>query len=245
MKVLITGSTKGIGLEIANYFFKKGAKVLLNSRNKKQLISINKKIKNSSIYPFDVENQKITEKNLGYIFKKEKKIDTIICNVGSGSLVNNNQIGSDFFNKVFKKNFMSTFNIVEFLRKNKKFRNIQIICISSICGVERIDGAPVYYSVAKSALNVYVKMVSNLIVESNCRINLVIPGNILFKNSTWEKKLKKSKLKTLNYINKHVSTKQFGKPENISSLCWFLSKKSNSYINGSSFIVDGGQVKSF
>ena len=36
MKVLITGSTKGIGLEIAKYFFKKVAKVLLNSRKKKQ-----------------------------------------------------------------------------------------------------------------------------------------------------------------------------------------------------------------
>ena len=39
-------------------------------------------------------------------------------------------------------------------------KNGKIVCISSICGSEVIDGAPIGYSIAKSAINNYVKSIS-------------------------------------------------------------------------------------
>ena len=63
------------------------------------------------------------------------------------------------FNHAFKYNFFSTINCVQeltpFIKKEGK-----ILCISSICGSEVISGAPIGYSVAKSALNNYVKCIS-------------------------------------------------------------------------------------
>ena len=64
-----------------------------------------------------------------------------------------------------------------------------VVCISSICGLETIPGAPVTYSAAKAALNSYIKGISIPMANHGVRINGIAPGNILFPGSIWEKKL--------------------------------------------------------
>ena len=47
------------------------------------------------------------------------------------------------------------------------------------------------YSVAKAALIFIVKSISKDLSQSGISINAILPGNILFKGSTWEKNKKK------------------------------------------------------
>ena len=77
------------------------------------------------------------------------------------------------------------------MKKNKN----KTICISSICGLESIEGAPVGYSIAKSALNFYIKLISKELAEKNITINGVVPGNIIFKGSVWDLKCKITQIK--------------------------------------------------
>ena len=63
----------------------------------------------------------------------------------------------------FNDNFFSAVNIIEQSKKYLAKTKGSIICISSICGIETIKNAPVEYSVAKSALNSYVKLISTVI----------------------------------------------------------------------------------
>ena len=118
-----------------------------------------------------------------------------------------------------------------------------IICISSICGIEYVEGAPITYSVTKSALNSYVKMNSKILGAYGVRINAIAPGNILFKGSTWDKKIKKNKKKVINNLNLNVALKKFGIPENISNICLFLASKKSDFVTGSLWTADGGQIK--
>ena len=77
------------------------------------------------------------------------------------------------------------------------------------------------------------------------RINSIAPGNILFKNSSWDKKLRKNKKTTLSYINSNVPLNKFGKLEDISeTVIWIASEKSN-FTTGATFIIDGGQTSLF
>ena len=56
------------------------------------------------------------------------------------------------------------------------------------------SGAPVTYSVAKTALNAYVKNISRPLAKLGIRINAVVPGNIIFESSVWAKKLAENPL---------------------------------------------------
>ena len=67
----------------------------------------------------------------------------------------------DEWNKVFRKNFWSVVNIVKESQKVLIKSKGNIVCISSICGLEVISDAPATYSTAKSALNTYIKCMSH------------------------------------------------------------------------------------
>ena len=71
----------------------------------------------------------------------------------------------------------------------RKSINPSVLCISSICGLECIDGAPITYSVAKAALNAYIKFSSRHHATSGVRINGIVPGNLMIEGTSWDHKL--------------------------------------------------------
>ena len=135
-------------------------------------------------------------------------------------------------------------NLIKSLDKliNKKGK---IICVSSICGSEYIDGAPFGYSIAKSALNSYVKCISRHYSEKDITVNAVAPGNIFFEGSTWEKKIKKNKFNVKKIIKMNVPLNRFGTTTEISSICKYICSKDGEFINGAIIVADGGQLRRF
>lgn len=238
-KVLITGSSSGIGYFLAKEFSKKNYQVIINGRNKRKLDSAKKNIKNCDYILGDMTKINIVKKNIKKLHKKYNHFDVVIANIGNSNFKKNNK-DLDF---AIKNNLMPAVNLIENSKKILK-KNSKIICISSICGAEVIDGAPIGYSVAKAALNFYVKSTSKELAKLNISLNAIMPGNIIFKDSTWEKKLKKNKFKTLKYIKKNVPANKFGTPNDIFLICKMLCENKSGYINGSIFKVDGGQTLS-
>ena len=164
----------------------------------------------------------------------------MICNLGSGNFSENNK---DFQN-AFKYNFFSTTTLVENSKSILKNSKSKIICISSICGIESIEGAPLGYSLAKSALNFYIKLISKDLAKKKVSINGIIPGNILFPGSTWDLKLCKNKKKIKKYISQNVPINEFGSVNDIFSVCKMLSENNSYFMTGSLIKLDGGQTKS-
>ena len=76
-------------------------------------------------------------------------------------------------------------------------------------------------------------------------MNAIAPGNILFKGSTWEKKLKENKNFVNSVLKKNVSLNKLGSTEDVSGIIDFLVKSKSEFINGSIFVVDGGQINKF
>jgi len=242
--ILVTGSSKGIGFAIAKKLSESGHKVILNGRNAKNLIRAKKRIANSFIERGDLSNEKECKNLIKNIINKHKKLDILVCNIGNGSP----RFNKSNYNKwisYFNDNFFSAVNIIEQSKKYLARTKGSIICISSICGLETIKNAPVEYSVAKSALNSYVKLISMSLGSSNIKINAIAPGNIFFKGSVWEKKMISNKRKTSNYIKENVALKKLGNPDDISELCLYLCSNKSNFITGAVFTVDGGQTKKF
>jgi NAD(P)-dependent dehydrogenase (short-subunit alcohol dehydrogenase family) len=108
-----------------------------------------------------------------------------------------------------------------------------------------VPGAPIPYSVAKSALNSYVLNQSKMFGKYKIRINAIAPGNIIFDSSTWQKKIKAAPNRIKKYIKENVSLNILGKPNDISNLVVYLASDDAKYITGSIFKVDGGQIRGY
>jgi len=242
-KVLITGSTKGIGLEIARLFLKEHSQVVLNGRSNKNLKISKKNLGNVKTIVGDVTNKKNAQKIANKFYKEIGDIDILICNVGSGRVNKKLHLLDGDWNISFKNNFFSTSNMIEVFKKSLIKKKGCVICISSICGIEHIPGAPFSYSIAKNSLNTYIKHLSKLFGKYDVRINGIAPGNIIHDNSVWKKKIKENPKKIKKFLKEEVSLRKFGKPEDVASLTVFLASKNASFITGSVVVIDGGQLR--
>jgi len=239
--VLVTGSSKGIGKKIAELFLEQGCNVVFNGRHEAILKQITKNNPNTSYCVADVTKISNCKKLVSHTKKKWGKLDILICNVGNGKSVPPGNEKTSDWERIFGLNFFATTNMIEESKTLLSKSSGSIVCISSITGVEN-TGASIPYSVAKSALNFYVKCASKPLAKQNIRINAVAPGNIYFKGSVWEKKLKNNPSKVRKMLKNHVSLNQFGRPEDIANTVLFLTSQKSSFVTGSIFVIDGGQV---
>lgn len=238
--VFVTGSSSGIGFGIAKNFLDLGYEVIICSRNIKKLKKASKLLKNCFYIQADLTNEKNIKDACRKIKIKFKKIDILVCNYGNSNFKKNDLD----FDYSFKNNFFSTVNTIKYSMPFLRNETGRIICISSICGVETIKNAPIAYSVAKSALNSFVKSISFVLSKNGILINSIAPGNIYFKGSVWEKKLKKNKKKIKKFLHENVPMEKFGSIENIFELCYYLSSE-KSFSTGATFVLDGGQTRTF
>ena len=243
-KVFISGSSRGIGLSIASKFLEEGARVILNSRKKNDLEALVKDNNDFDFIAGDVSNPKEAKKIADSISDKFKGLDILVCNVGSGKSVPPGKENQNEWQKSFSKNFFSATNLIEASIPLLEGSHGSIVCISSICGVEHIPDAPITYSVAKNALNAYIKFSSFSLAKKGIKINGVVPGNINFPGSIWNKKLEENPRDAKKMIKESVPMNKLGSPLDISNLVIFLSSSMNQFSTGSLFYSDGGQTRS-
>ena len=239
--IFITGSSSGIGFELAKKFLDLGFEIAINSNNIRNLKKASKFLNNCKYFLGDVTNIKSLKKIFFQIKREYKKIDFLICNYGNSNF-NNNHLDFEY---AFKKNFFTTVNTINYSLPILKENKSKIICISSVCGIEIIKNAPLGYSIAKSAVNNYVTGISNILAEKGISINAIAPGNVMFKGSLWEKKIKNNLKRTKKYIKENVPINKFASIEDIFGVVRILLLQESNFITGCTYIVDGGQTKRF
>lgn len=241
--VLVTGSSRGIGLAIAKKYSSSGHNVVINSRNQNELDKLCEINPNFFGIASDVSLAEDAKNLVKKIITKFDKLDIVICNVGSGKSVSPGLEDFEEWQKMFSVNFFTTTNIIEASKNYLSKTKGSIVCISSICGLEIVDGAPLTYSVAKSALNSYIKGISRPLGKEGIRINGIAPGNIIFKGSVWEQKIKSDKILVESYIKNNVALNTLGNPEDIANIAFYLTSPLANFVTGSIWCADGGQVK--
>jgi NAD(P)-dependent dehydrogenase (short-subunit alcohol dehydrogenase family) len=245
-KVLVTGSTKGIGKAIAEKFHSKGWDVGITARGQTEINEItnlyNQKRQNSAIgirADLSIKEEII---NLKHRLEQEwQEIDCIVFNVGSGS-------GTKGLTSTSQENELSL--RTNYLDVVMAFRNLQslirkemggsIVFIGSISQAVNVK-APISYSNAKRALNNFAFSKSLELASKKISVNLINPGHILTKNGIWERKMQSSNEEFEKFVSKNIPIGRIGQVEDVAELVFLTANNEyRQYLTGSRITLDGG-----
>lgn len=244
--VLVTGSSRGIGRAIAESFLAEQCKVAFNGRDPIKLEQAVSDIHHDNAIAVvgDASKPAQAQAILEKVLKAFGRLDILVCNVGSGRSVPPGQESYDEWQRVFELNLWSATTMIETCRHALAETQGAIVCISSICGQEVVPGAPVTYSAAKAALNAYVRGSARPLGKLGVRINAIAPGNILFEDSVWNRKLNEDAKAVEDILKRDVALAKLGTPQDVANLALWLASPAAVFSTGSVFVTDGGQVRS-
>lgn len=246
-RVLITGSSRGIGYGIAQAFLKEGADVVITARDEGELSQACGAL--SACYPErsveyfagDLGDSRVRIELCDFL--ERKGLSHCICNLGSGKSVPILNETYDEWHRMFDVNLVYATELVKvlipLLGNNKNWSSL--IFVGSICGIKPI-GCPLAYGAAKAALLSYMKNLAAPLAKKRIRVNLISPGNIMFFGSTWEEKLEKNYKKVQEMLEKEVPMKKLGAIDDVANAALFLSSECANFILGENLVVDGGQT---
>ena len=247
--VIITGGTSGIGLNIANYFYKKKFNVAIVGLANKSTISKLKKIFNDN-QSLILSSDLIKKKNIVNAVKltknKFKRVDVLINCAGLQHVAPVCKFSDKIWEYIININLNTPFKMIKevlpIMRKNNWGR---IINISSVHGAVGSHFKAGYVS-SKHGLVGLTKVVALETAKENITCNAIGPGFVdtelvrkQIKNISKKKGISLKKTSDNLLREKHPSM-NFVKKDDVSSLAYYLTTHEASQITGSNLIIDGG-----
>ncbi len=241
---LVTGSSRGVGRGIAERLAASGCRVAVNGRDHQAVAKVVSVLDGSVPITGDVSTPEGASTVVAEAVAVLGGLDVLVCNVGGGRSVPPGEETPDEWQRVFALNLWSTTNTVQAARTALAVSSGSVVCISSICGLEAIRGAPVTYSAAKSALHAYVRGIAWPLGEDGVRINAIAVGNVLFDGSVWSEQLALKGDEVTSMLKTQVALGRFGVPNDVADLVAFLASDRSGFATGAVWALDGGQVHS-
>ena len=176
--ILITGASRGLGLEFARQFYNEGCRVIATCRNPKDANALN------AIGDIDVHALDVTDdKNVATLADnlRGENIDILINNAGViGQRDGFGKLDYDIWAETMDTNVFGPMRVAEAFRDNvMNSEKKQMIFITSRTGsiTEAVPNAYVYRS-SKAALNMAVKCLSGELAEQGLIAVLFHPGHV-------------------------------------------------------------------
>jgi 3-oxoacyl-[acyl-carrier protein] reductase len=244
--VFIAGSSRGIGRGIAQAFLAEGARVVLTGRDEVSLRATQSELDATDkilAIPGDFTQPAVIQQAFDRTIAHFGQIDHLIANLGTGVGTPGPFPPAEDWTRLFEMNFFASVRLTEAILPHFQKQNSgTILYISSIAGVEATP-APLPYSSAKAALNIYAKNLSRQVAAQNIRVNSLCPGNIYFPGGSWERRMPTRREAIETMLETEVPQKRFGTPEEIAAFAVWLTSPAASFATGGTYIVDGGQTR--
>ncbi|MDB9907165.1 SDR family oxidoreductase [Gammaproteobacteria bacterium] len=233
--VVITGGSKGIGLEITKTFLKHQANVIILARNKPKR-KIQSKGNTGYFIECDIRNTESIDNAIKDIASKYKSIDVLINNAGGAPMADSLTASPKFHEAIIDLNLTAPLNLSQKIAKKmiKQKTVSNIINISSVTATRPTPGSAAY-GAAKGAL---VNLTKTLAVEwaPKIKVNSIIVGYIETENSI----LHYGSKAEIKKVAKTIPLKRMGQPQDVANACVFFASDLAEWVTGSALEVHGG-----
>ena len=236
--VLITASTRGIGLACVKACAKEGAAVYMAARNMQQAQEIASTLDGVKCVYNDVTKPETFSSMVEEVVRDAGRIDVLVNNFGTsnpGKDLDFAHTDSSVFLDTVTLNLRSVFLASQAAVKHMAVHGGgSIINISSVGGLVP-DISQVAYGTSKAAINYLTKLIAVQEAKHHIRCNAVLPG--MTATEAVEKHLSDD---FRNLFLRHIPLGRMGQPEEIAEAVCYFAGDASAYTTGQILTVSGG-----
>jgi NAD(P)-dependent dehydrogenase (short-subunit alcohol dehydrogenase family) len=238
---IITGSSRGIGMETALLMARLGARIVVSSRKAPACAAVAKQIEGeggeAAVIPCNVSRKPEIEALIAGTIAQFGKIDILVCNAAANPAFGPmSELSDEAFDKIMVTNVKANLWLCNMVIPGMAERGGgAVVIISSIAGLRAspMIGA---YGISKAA---DFALARNLAVEwsgRNIRIICIAPGLIKteFARALWDDPERLAKRNAMTPL------RRIGEPDEIAAVAAFLAAPAASFITGQTIVADGG-----
>ena len=226
--MIITGSRKGIGRYLSEYYLEKGITVIGCSRSESDL-----EHENYEHHQLDVYDEKGVRDLVKNTIKKHKKIDYLINNAGIASMNHSFLTPLSIVEKMFRTNVFGTFVFTREVGKvmsKKKFG--RIVNMTTFAVPFKLEGEAVY-AASKAAVTVMAEALAREYADFGITVNTVAPPAVqtdLIKNVKKEK---------LDKLLQRQAIHRYGHAKDVANTIDFFIRDESDLVTGQTVYLGG------
>ncbi|MFP2904402.1 SDR family NAD(P)-dependent oxidoreductase [Pyxidicoccus sp. 3LFB2] len=251
---LVSGSTAGIGLAIAEALAREGAEVIVNGRTQERVDAALKELrgKQPDAKLRGVAGDLGTREGVSRMLQEVPRVDILVNNLGAFEPHPFEEITDEHWFNIFEVNVMSGVRLSRHYLKGMREKNWgRILFISSESGIQ-IPVEMVHYGVTKTAQIALARGIAEGTVGTNITVNSILPGPTrsegvegFLKNLSNQQGVDVATVERDFFKTARPSSllQRFERPDEIASLVTFVCSPKSSGINGAALRVDGGVVR--
>ena len=240
---LITGGSRGLGLQIAEALGEMGAKIAISARKKDELDAavthLKKQKIEASAYVCDIGKREAIAPFAAQVLKQSGKIDILVNNAGAtwGAPAEDHPL--EAWDKLVNVNLTGAFLLTQAIGKQSMIpaRWGRIINVASIAGLMGQDPRivrTIAYNATKGGLVNFTRALAAEWGQHGITVNAICPG-------FFPSKMTKATLDTTGELIKDwTPNKRFGNDEDLKGLAVLLASEASRHITGQAIAVDGG-----
>ena len=236
---VVTGGSRGIGLEIAGMLLDQEARVVICGRKQDGLDAAAAELNagdNLLAVPAHVARAEDVDGLFSRTLEVFGRIDGLINNVGMNIVTGLVDADPGLWNKIIDSNLNATFlcsaKAGQMMREQGAGK---IVSISSLAGRRSAPFMGIY-GVAKAGIEMMTKVIAQELAAFNIQVNAVAPGMVRTKFSEpfW------SNSEIYEQIIKTIPLGRIAEPVEVARAVLFLCSEASDFITGQTLMVDGG-----
>jgi gluconate 5-dehydrogenase len=237
---LITGSTAGLGKEMARGLACADAHVIVNGRSEEHLHQVQREFRELGLEVstscFSVEDTQSARQAVSAIIEKHGAIDILINNVGNRNRKAIQDFDDDAPQSLLNTNLVAPFEMSRIIAPSMIDQGWgRIINISSVAA-QIANHGDALYTVSKGGLESLTRALAAEFGYAGITVNAISPG--YFATDPNQSMIDDPKIEA--WLKTRTSLGRWAKPEEISGAAVFLASDAASYITGHVLVVDGG-----
>jgi NAD(P)-dependent dehydrogenase (short-subunit alcohol dehydrogenase family) len=241
LRVLVTGSSRGLGEEIARYLAGRGAQVAVHGRDDQRLKEVRDAIVSAGgraeIVRGDARDPDAVHAFVDSAAKALGGLDGLINNAGGSFGAASTELSANGFNAVVAANLTAPFLVAQAALPFLERARGSIVNIGSVTAM-RPAPTFVHYAAAKAGLVALTRSLAAEWSPRGVRVNAVLPG--LMETDAALDMLFGGDANKMAESEQKIGVGRLGTPKDLAMACRYLLSPAAAFVNGETLVLDGG-----